>query len=139
MVNGWLCLCSPEFMQALVYHKSIEPLYIRYQDGKAYREGDTSVEFAHKNIRFVQYDYDFGNGVKIKDGEAILLPLGTRTTFAEYFAPANYSETVNTKAQAYYAKRTAMKFDKGWELEAQSNPLPLVLRPELVATVKVKA
>ena len=39
-------------------------------------------------------------------------------------------------AQPYYAKREAMKFAKGWDLEAQSNPLPLVLRPELVATIK---
>lgn len=135
-ISGWACLCSPEFMQALVYHKSIEPLYVRFQDGKTYREGETNVEFIHKGIRFIQYDYDFGNGIKVKENEAILLPLGTKSTFVECFAPANYSETVNTKALPYYAKRVAMEFDKGWKLEAQSNPLPLVTRPELVATIK---
>lgn len=136
-VSGWACLCSPEFMQALVYHDSIVKLYERFQDGKTYREGETNVEFVHKQIRFIQYDDDFGTAVKIKPGEAILLPLGTRETFREFFAPANYSETVNTKAQPYYAKREKMKFDKGWDMEAQSNPLPLVMRPELVATLKI--
>lgn len=137
VVSGWACLCSPEFMQALVYHDNIVKLYERFQDGKAYREGNTNIEFEHKDIRFIQYDDDFGNNVKIKAGEAILLPLGTRSTYREFFAPANYSETVNTKALPYYAKREKMKFDKGWELEAQSNPLPLVMRPELVATLKI--
>jgi len=28
-----------------------------------------------------------------------------------------------------------MKFGKGYDLEMQSNPLPLVLRPDLVATL----
>lgn len=136
-ISGWICLCSPEFMQALVYHDSVAKIYERYQDGKTYREGNTNVEFEHKGIKFVQYDHDFGNNVKIKDGEAILLPAGTRETFAEFFAPANYSETVNTVAMPYYAKREPMKFGKGWELEAQSNPLPLVMRPELVSTLKI--
>ena len=135
-ISGWACLCSPEFMQAFVYHKSIESLYVRFQDGKVFREGETYVEFLHKNIRFIQYDYDFGNGVRVKENEAILLPLGTKSTFVECFAPANYSETVNTKALPYYAKREPLEFNKGWRLETQSNPLPLVTRPELVATIK---
>ena len=135
-VNGWICLCSPSFMRALVYHDKIVRIYERYEQSKIYREGETWVDFTHKNIKFIQYDHDFGNGIKIADGEAILLPANSRTTFAEFFSPANYNETVNTMAQPYYAKRVAMKFDKGWDLEAQSNPLPLVLRPELVATIK---
>lgn len=136
VMSNWCCLCSPSFLQNLIYHDDVVEIYKRYEQGKLYREGETWAEFEFKRIKFIQYNSDFGNKVNIPDGEAILFPLGTSSTFAEYFAPANYTETVNTMALPYYAKREAMKFAKGWDLEAQSNPLPLVLRPELVATIK---
>ncbi|WP_280520944.1 major capsid protein [Vitreoscilla stercoraria] len=47
------------------------------------------------------------------------------------------SSAVNTKALAYYASREKLQHDKGWSLHAQSNALPLVLRPDLLATVTV--
>ena len=47
------------------------------------------------------------------------------------------NETVNTRALPYYATREKLPHDMGWSLRAQSNPLPLVLRPELVATLTV--
>lgn len=135
-LSGWTVLCSEAFMQSLVYHESLKAVYERYQDGALFRTAETNVMFAHKGIEFVQYDHVFESGIKISDGEAIILPKGTRSTFAEYFAPADMSDAVNTKALAYYASREKLRHDKGWDLEAQSNPLPLVLRPELVATLK---
>lgn len=138
MVNGWIVLASPAFMQELIYHPTIVEIYSKYQEARVYRDGNTSVSFSHMNMDFVQYDHVFPNGVQIPDGEAILLPNGTTSTFREYFAPANFSSAVNTRAQPYYASRVPMKHDMGWELHAQSNPLPLVLRPELVATLKME-
>lgn len=136
-LSGWIVLASEEFMQTLVYHKSVNELYLRYQDGEAYRNGETNVMFRHKNIDFIQYDHEFDSGVKIKENEAILLPKSTRNTFREFFAPADMNATVNSKALAYYASREKLQHDKGWDLHAQSNPLPLVLRPELMATLKL--
>ncbi len=135
-VDGWYVLCSPEFMQAVVYHKTMVALYERYQEGALYRGSNTNVGFKHKNIEFVQYDHVFESGLQIKAGEAEIVPKGTRQTFREYFAPADMSATVNTKALAYYASREKLQHDKGWDLHAQSNPLPMLLRPELSATIK---
>lgn len=134
----WAVLCGPEFMEKLKYHPSIKALYERYRDGAAYREADVNqISFEHNGVQFIQYDGDFGTaGAKIPDNEGIILPLGTRNTFAEFFAPADMNATVNTKALPYYASREKMAHDKGWDLEAQSNPLPMVMRPNLVATVK---
>lgn len=136
-VDGWIVLCSPEFMQAVIYHKTIVAIYERYQEGGLYRGGDTNVGFKHKNIEFVQYDHVFDSGLQIAAGEAEIFPKGTRQTFREYFAPADMSATVNTKALPYYASREKLAHDKGWDLHAQSNPLPLLLRPELSATIKM--
>lgn len=136
-VDGWYVLCSPEFMQAVTYHKTMVALYERYQDGELYRGSNTNVGFKHKNLEFIQYDHDFDSGLKIEAGEAEIFPKGTRQTFREYFAPADMSATVNTKALAYYASREKLQHDKGWDLHAQSNPLPMLLRPELSATLKM--
>lgn len=136
--TGWIVLASPEFMQNIIYHPSIKEIYLRHQEAVVYREGQTHAKFTHMEMDFYQYDHEFENGVKINAGEAIILPKGTRKTFREYFAPADMSIAVNTKAKPYYASRVALNHDKGWSLHAQSNPLPLLLRPELVATLKLK-
>ena len=141
MVTGWVALCGLEFLQKLKYHPSIEALYTRWRDGAAYREGNATlnpIEFAHNGINFIHYTGDFGkNAAKIADNEAILLPVG-RKLYAEYFAPADFIETVNTRALPYYAKQRKLDYDKGYGLHMQSNPLPIVLRPELVATLAMK-
>ena len=138
-VTGWVALCGIDFLAALKYHESIKHMYERYRDGAAYREGNgiNPIEFEHDGIKFIHYTGDFGgNAAKIKPEEAILLPVGNKL-YAEYFAPADMNETVNTRALPYYATREKLPHDMGWSLRAQSNPLPLVLRPELVATLTV--
>ena len=56
----------------------------------------------------------------------------TRRTFATYFAPADFNETVNTLGQPLYAKQEPRRFDRGTDLHTQSNPLPLCHRPALL-------
>ncbi len=136
-INGWICYCSPEFLEAVIYHKTVTAIYERYQDGAMYRKENTGAAFEHKGVTFVEYDHVFESGLQIASGEAYLAPKGTRNTFREYFAPADTAAAVNTKALAYYASREKMPHDKGWDLEAQSNPLPIVQRPNLVATLKL--
>lgn len=138
MPTGWVALCGATFLEKLKYHASIKPLYERYRDGAAYRETQAlnPIVFEHNGIQFIQYVGDFGeHGAKIADNEAILLPLG-RGLYREYFAPADMNETVNTTAQAYYASREKLPHGKGWDIHMQSNPLPMMLRPQLVATLK---
>lgn len=134
-VNGWIVLASPEFMRAFKYNKSIKDLYARFQDlSGVYRTG-TTAPFNHLGIDFIQYNHTFEDGATIDANTAIVLPKGTSSTFREYFAPGDMNATVNTVAQEFYATREALPHDLGWSLRAQSNPLPLVLRPELVATL----
>ena len=137
MTNGIIALCSPAFMHALIGHKSVKELYLRHQEARLYRESNTDVEFIHKGVRFIVYADEFDSGLTIADYEAIILPTGTRNVFKEYFAPADMNATVNTLAKPYYASTEKLPHDKGWQLHAQSNPLPLVLRPDLVATVRL--
>ena len=135
-VRGWVVYCGAEFLSALKEHKSIFEVYKRFDEARAYREGDTlnPTEFIHKGIRFIEYANHFGSDADIGADKAILLPVG-RNLYKEYFAPADMNATVNTRALPYYASREKLQHDKGWSLHMQSNPLPIALRPELLATL----
>ncbi len=138
--KGWVIYASPEWLEAFVYHKSIYELYARFADSaKAYTQdnSNTDVAFRYRNADIVEYDYQFGSDVDIKAGEALLAPVGTKKTLKEYFAPADMNATVNTKALPYYASREKLLHDKGWSLHAQSNVLPVALRPLALATLKL--
>ena len=56
-------------------------------------------------------------------------PVGAPDLFQCYYAPADYMETVNTLGKPYYAKQRQLNFDKGTEIEAQTNPLHICTRP----------
>ncbi|MGL4505183.1 MAG: major capsid protein, partial [Aeromonas sobria] len=53
--------------------------------------------------------------------------------------PANYNETINTKGLPFYAKGEVMRFDKGIDLEGQSNPLNVCTSPLAVRHLSIKA
>lgn len=138
VIKGWGVLASPEFMQELTTHKDIEKIYTQYQNGAILATHDTTVDFLHKKIKFYQYDTEFPNGNKIPENEAYIFPLGTQNTFAEFFSPAEYMSAVNTEALPFYSLITAIggNPEKGHELEAETNPLPIITQPNLVATLK---
>ena len=63
---------------------------------------------------------------------AFAFPVGVPGMFQTWFAPADYMETVNTIGLPYYTKQQPMDFDKGVNVESQSNPLNVNTRPEAV-------
>ena len=77
------------------------------------------------------------SAVKITDDCAYAVPEGVPGLFLTRFAPANYRETVNTIGIPYYAKGEPMKFDTGFELQAQSNPLNICTRPASIIKLTI--
>ncbi|UAY37045.1 major capsid protein [Moraxella osloensis] len=137
--TGWIAFAGEDFMDAYSYHPAIKALYDRYKESVGQYTGSVTANmaFQHRGVTFVPYLHQFGSEVDIKPDEALIAPLGTRKTLKEYFAPADFNETVNTSAKPYYAAREPLKFNKGWQLHAQSNPLPIALRPKALATLKM--
>lgn len=134
------CLVSPEFFTKLVTHASVQEAYKLWNDGQALRS-DMRAGFPFAGITFEEYAGEAstsdGNGgwvTKrfINEGEGHAFPLGTLDTFATYFAPADFNETVNTLGQPLYAKQEPRRFDRGTDLHTQSNPLPICQRPGLL-------
>ena len=133
------CLVSPEFFTALVNHPNVKEAYRLWQDGQALRS-DMRDGFPFAGVTFEEYageastaDGTVKHFIDESDGHAF--PLGTIDTFATYYAPADFNETVNTLGQPLYAKQEPRKFDRGTDLHTQSNPLPLCHRPALLVRV----
>jgi hypothetical protein len=72
----------------------------------------------------------------IPDAQGVALPTGTRNAFRRFVAPADYIDTVNTLGQPYYARQETMQGNRGIQLFAQSNTLPICCRPALLVEVR---
>ena len=136
VMTGILCLCSGNFFEAIVQHASMKDAYHAYQGATPYRE-DLRYNFVFNGIRFIEYEGTASNAAGstlrfIPDNEAVFLPIGTRNVFETVYAPADYIEAVNTIGQPYYAKQKVQDFDRGIDVQTQSNPLPICKRPELL-------
>ena len=139
-MNSVHCLVSPEFFTKLVSHASVKEAYKLWNDGQALRS-DMRAGFPFAGIMFEEYvgEASVPNGSGgwktqrfIEPDQAHAFPLGTIDTFATYFAPADFNETVNTLGQPLYAKQAPRPFERGTDLHTQSNPLPLCQRPALL-------
>jgi hypothetical protein len=129
-------LVSPEFFDALTGHAKVKEAYERWENGAALRN-DMRTNFVFAGVTFEEYNgqaTDMDGTVRrfIAAGEAHCFPLGTLDTFATYFAPADFNETVNTLGAQMYAKQEPRRFDRGTDLHTQSNPLPMCHRPAVL-------
>jgi hypothetical protein len=132
------CLVSPEFFDALVAHPKVKEAFANYSEAAQRIGGDMRKGFSFGGVTFEEYRGIVGTQRFIDAGKGHAFPIGTTETFSNFGAPADFIETVNTLALPYYARQETKDFNRGIDLHAQSNFLPLVTRPativELVAS-----
>lgn len=139
-VTGIRALVSPEFFDALVTHPSVEAAFAGHAAAVQAIGGDNRKGFKFGPITFEEYNASApdlsGNVHKfVPAGDGRAFPEGTRNTFMEIFAPADYTETVNTRGLPYYARSEPTKMGKGYDMEGQSNPLPMCARPAVLVRI----
>lgn len=135
MMSGARALCSNEFFDALIGHPAVVETY-KYQQGAVLRE-DRRRGFEFGGIFWEEYRGQIGSTRFIPANKAYVVPEGVPDLFVTYYAPAPYMDTVNTEGLPFYAKREMMDFDKGVDIETQSNPLHLNTRPNAVVEVSI--
>jgi len=124
--TGITAICGANFWKEFIDHPSVRDTYLNWQAAAELRGAPISA-FEYGGIMWRRYR---GNSqIAVATDEAIAMPTGVPEMYLTRFAPANYVETVNTTGLPYYAKAEPMKFGKGYDLEAQSNPLNFVSRP----------
>lgn len=130
-------VCSASFFDAFVANADVKKAWDRWQDGGWLRQDlsagqNGSAGFGYGGIYWEEYRGGINGTDFIEADTAYLVPEGVPNLFKTYYAPADYQETVNTKGLPYYAKQEPMDFNKGVELESQSNPLHLCHQPDAI-------
>lgn len=131
--TGLHVLCGDAFWEALLEDKDVKATYLNQQAANELR-GNPSDSFTAFGATWEWYEgtseVNFGD-------DAYAIPTGVPGLFITRYAPADYSETVNTIGLPYYAKAEPLKFSRGWELEAQSNPLNICTRPSAIIKLTI--
>ncbi|RJX35661.1 MAG: major capsid protein [Desulfarculus sp.] len=138
MMTNIRALCSPGFWDAFITQADVEQAYKLYQGGANPLRDDVRAGFPFQGVIWEEYlgqatTADGTTKVFIPANSALFFPEGTTATFATYFAPADYMETVNTPGLPIYSKLGRRDtYDKAQPIEAQSNPLPICMRPAVL-------
>ncbi|EKS29379.1 major capsid protein [Afipia felis] len=124
--------CGDNFFDKLLEHPSVKGVYDGYAAAKqALGDNYAFGIFEFGGIMWENYQgTDDGETVAIGPDEARFFFTGVPGLYAEYFAPGDFMETVNTLGLPRYAKLAPDKFNRYVELHTQQNPLPLCLRPQ---------
>ncbi|SDU58435.1 major capsid protein [Pseudomonas mandelii] len=136
MVTGFRAFCGPDWFDAFTDHANVKAAFANYQEAQDRLGGDLRTGFTFGGIEFIEYDVTVSGQRFIPADIAQVFPMA-RGVFRLFNAPANYNETVNTLGQPFYSKAEPRKMGKGWDLEAQANPLALCLFPEALVELKV--
>lgn len=141
-MSGIRCLCSSTFYDALTTHPEVEKAFAAYMALNQNLADDYRRGFRFGGIVFEEYmgtwtDADGNARPALTANYGICFPEGTSETFVRFVAPGDFMDTANTAGQPYYAKMEPKKFNQGYELWAESNILPLCLRPDLLVTVSI--
>ena len=133
-------ICSLGFFTKLVSNTAMQKAFELFnQNAFARTDQVHGGDFEFAGVVFEIYSGGTDAGDFIPDGFAYAYPEGVTGMFQTKFAPADYMETVNTIGLPFYAKQEPMKFGKGIDGEAQSNPLHFNGLPEAVIKLSVAA
>lgn len=135
MVTGFRAFCGPDWFDAFTDHAKVKEAFAHYQAAQDRLGGDMRSGFTFGGIEYIEYDVTVSGQRFIPADIAQVFPVA-RGVFRLFNAPANYNETVNTLGQAFYSKAEPCKMGKGWDLEAQANPLAMCLFPEALVELK---
>jgi hypothetical protein len=136
--SGVYALCGDAFFDALIAHIEVRDTYLGQVQASELRGGYIQAgmsfgRFFYGGITFDNYRGKVGALDYIDTDKAHFFPTGVTGLFKTYFAPANYMETVNTIGLPKYAKVSPdSQFQKWVDIEAQSNPLPICIRPKVL-------
>jgi hypothetical protein len=158
LMSGFVALCSDTFYDAFVSHPNVKLAFTYYQNPTGQTlSGDYSGSVVQPNAAGLfaggVRGFQFGDVVwinytgsvtdsagssqpMIDADSAYMFPTGT-DVFRNWYAPADYMETVNTEGLPFYAKQRFMEFDKGIQVECQSNPLPICLKPAVIQKLTI--
>lgn len=126
--------CGDEFFDKLVSHPSVKEVWDGLGSAEAITRRGGNYAFGAFEVGGIIFENyrgtDDGTTIAIADDECRFFLAGMPGLYAEYFAPADFMETVNTIGLPRYAKAAIdQQFQQFASIHTQQNPLPICLRP----------
>ncbi|MBK5145942.1 major capsid protein [Budviciaceae bacterium BWR-B9] len=137
LVTGYKAFCGKDWFDAFVDHPNVQKAYANYQEAADRLGGDMRKGFTFGGIEFEEYNATVSKQNFLPADVARVFPIAKGGVYKMYNAPANYNETVNTIGLPHYAKAEERSMGKGWDLEAQANPLAICTYPEALVELKM--
>ena len=134
--NGARAFAGDDFWTALITHKSIKETYLNTAMAASLR-GSMTEEMVFGGIIWERYRGKNGATPYIAANEAYVVPTGVPGIMRTYFAPADWIEMVGSLGIPFYAKGVPDPMGKGIDIEAQTNPLSIVTRPDAVIKLTI--
>lgn len=132
--SGVGALCGDAFFDDLIAHSEVRATYTGWTAAQELRQGYVTAglsygAFPFGGIMWENYRGAVGGTNFINTDKCHLYPIGVPGLFRTVYAPADYTETVNTNGQRLYAKQYPMPNGKGVHLDVQMNNLEFCTRP----------
>ena len=134
-------LASKTWFDKFIGHAEVKEAYKFFTGVNPLRD-DVCRAFSFQGITFEEYlgeasvpNEDGTSTMRefIAEGDVRFFPVGTQATFRGFNAPADYLDTVNTPGRPVYAAQARdQKFNRWIDLEAQTNYLPIAMRPAVL-------
>jgi hypothetical protein len=121
-------MCGSVFFDAFASHPERRAAFIAL-DSRPVTDPILGSTITFREVSITEYRGNVNGVPLIEPDMCYFFPVGTPDLFVEIYAPADYMEAVNTLALPRYSKMEEIDFDKGVELEAQMNVLPLCTTP----------
>ena len=132
------CFCGATWFSEFISHPNVREAYKYFQTTiQAMNPLQNDLRYAgfkFGGVTFWQYRGSVGGVAFVAPGEANFFPMNVPNLYMVYYAPADYIETANTEGRPRYMKIAPdpSGFNKFVQLEAQSNPLAMCHRPEVL-------
>ncbi len=121
-------ICGAAYFNALIDHTQVRAAYANWEASADRNAGDPRKGFTYGGITFEEYTATVSGNAFVHTDQARFFPVGDGL-YEEYFAPADYVEAAGTIGQEFYGKSALRHMEKGIDMEAQSNPLPIAFFP----------
>lgn len=128
-------ICGHVFYDAFFAHPERRQAFISIDNVPLLRP-TLGTQTVFREVTIEEYRGQVGPIKFVEPDECHFFPVGAPDLFLEMYAPADYMETVNTIALPRYSKMEAIDFDKGVEIEAQMNVLPICAAPRCLFTAR---
>lgn len=131
-------ICGSDFFDMLTSHRLVREAYNLWAANlSGFGQDDWRKRgFTYGGVTWLEASEVVAGRKLVADREAHFYPAGLNI-FMQYNAPANWTETVNTYGNEFYARMDEKQRGRGYDLEVQANPLTICTYPE--ALVKITA